>query len=148
MQTDQGSVCKALGMKKNIYIYIHKNINICIGLKPWKRTVLHSFFLVLPFGSSREACLVMSCNLILWNTHTTNDNTSEWWLSVPNCSPSRNTSSVPISPRTLCRSLAPRPHFKMAAAFLASQQPMLRLCIGCLCLSRRLCLPVSSVWVP
>ena len=73
--------------EKKKYIYIHKNINICIGLKPWKRTVLHSFFLVLPFGSSREACLVMSCNLTLWNTDTTNDNKSEWWLSMPNCVP-------------------------------------------------------------
>ena len=73
--------------EKKLYIYMHKNINICIGLKPWKRTVLHSFFLVLPFGSSREACLVMSCHLILWNTDTTNDNKSEWWLSMPNCVP-------------------------------------------------------------
>ena len=64
-----------------------KNINICVGLKPWKRIVLHNFFLVLPFWSSREASSAMWCSLISWNTDTTNDNKSEWWLSIRNCVP-------------------------------------------------------------
>ena len=52
-----------------------------MSLNPWKRMVLQSIFLVLPFCSSGEASLAMWCSLNLWNT--TNDN-SEWWLSMAN----------------------------------------------------------------
>ena len=113
--------------EKKLYIYIHKNINICIGLKPWKRTVLHSFFLVLPFGSSREACLVMSCHLILWNTDTTNDNKSEWWLSMPNCVPQAEIHLLFQSPLGLYAApWLPIP----TSRWRLTQQPMLRPCIG------------------
>jgi hypothetical protein len=72
-------------MQGNMYMQSNvnvKNINICVGIKPWKRTVLHSFFLVLPIWSSREKSLAIWCSFILLNTNIANDNKSEWWFEV------------------------------------------------------------------
>ena len=82
--------------------YLQEYIQACheLELKPQK-TVLQSFFLVLALS------FAMWCSLFLRNTDTTSSSRLEWWLSMPNCvspvcSPSKNTSPVPISSRTTC----------------------------------------------
>ena len=68
----------------NTLVSIYKHIQVFVWAKTPERG-LQSFFLVLPCCSSRKASLTMWCSLNFWNTDTTNDNKSEWWLSMPNC---------------------------------------------------------------
>lgn len=58
----------------HIYTCTKLLMKVLHGLKPLKKkTVLQSFFLVLPFCRSREVSLAMWCSLILRNTDTTNE---------------------------------------------------------------------------